>query len=63
MWKTIKSLKTGSNEVLVVDNKELKTDREKARSFMKHYAGINTVGITKEEKERKKANFARLKNI
>ena len=48
VWKTIKSLKTGrkedrSNEVLVVNNKELKTDREKARSFMKHYAGINTI--------------------
>ena len=66
MWKTIKSLKTDrkedrSNEVLVVDNKELNTDREKAKSFMKHYAGINTIELTKEEKERKKANFARLK--
>ena len=45
----------------MVDNKDLKTDREKTGSFMKHYASINTIEPTKKEKVGKKADFARRK--
>ena len=45
IWRTVKSLKTGrsadgGNEILVVNGKEARTDRQKANRFINSYAGV-----------------------
>jgi ribonuclease HI len=58
VWKTIKCLNEGvkgqkMNETLVVNGKELRTDKEKAESFIQQYAAVNDIGINKEDRRRK----------
>ncbi len=58
VWKTIKCLSNGrreeGNETLVVDNVELKTDAQKARSFMNQYAEVSKIESGKEERAKLK---------
>ena len=54
VWKTIRSLSTGDkgeapNEILKVEGREARTDKQKARSFMSEYAAVSTLKKGKEE--------------
>ena len=55
-WRTIRALgsvqKTSTrNEVLIHKNKEFEFDRKKAEVFMKHYASVSKINLSKEDQK------------
>ena len=58
VWKTIKTLSTGNkadtgNEILIDEERELRTDKQKANCFAKKYAEVNRIKIKKEERAKR----------
>jgi hypothetical protein len=58
VWKTIKSLARGDkgdapNEVLMVGDKEARTEKEKAGCFVDMYAGVSKLKLGKQERKKR----------
>jgi ribonuclease HI len=56
-WRTIKSLNgsgalKNTNESLVVNDRELKGPHAKAEAFMRHYAGVSRLKLTRDDRKR-----------
>ena len=67
VWNAIKSLSTGvkedaSNEVLIEDGREMRSDKQKAECFIKKYAEVNTITIEKEERVKRAEVNQRLRD-
>ena len=65
VWRTIKCLSAGrcadqGNEILVVEGKEARTDKQKASRFASSYAKVNKVKIGVAERARRKKVNIRL---
>ena len=56
MWRLIKSLNgtpcaNAPNEVMVQDGKRITTDKQKANTFVKHYANVSRLKFSKEDRD------------